>query len=191
MGNRFDAYPVGRVATEPTLGTTKDGKPWGRFRLAVDDRSQNAETGEWEKSQTIVHDVVAFGRLAERTVGTVHSGDAVIAHGEFRFRSYEGPGGMMHTGTQFVAARLGPDILLADVTVHRGHGREAELDRSREVARESPSAVETQAERAGETPVAGGGASATAATAHGPSASPARHAMRALGRVAEASSPSL
>ena len=93
MGNRFDAYLAGRVATEPTLGTTKDGQPWVRFRLAVDDRSQNGETGEWEKSQTVFHDVVAFGRLAERTVGTVHSGDAVIAHGEFRFRSYEGPGG--------------------------------------------------------------------------------------------------
>lgn len=40
MGNRFDAYLAGRVATEPTLGTTKDGQPWVRFRLAVDDRSQ-------------------------------------------------------------------------------------------------------------------------------------------------------
>jgi single-strand DNA-binding protein len=137
MSNRFDAYLAGRVATEPRLGTTKDGKPWVRFRVAVDDRSPNAETGEWETSQTIFHDVVAFGRLAERMVGTVHSGDAVIAQGEFRFRSYEGSGGMTHTGTQFVAARLGPDILLSDVTVHRGPGREAELDRNREVTREA------------------------------------------------------
>ena len=29
MTNRFDAYLAGRVATEPTLGTTKDGKPLG------------------------------------------------------------------------------------------------------------------------------------------------------------------
>jgi hypothetical protein len=28
MSNRFDAYLAGRVATEPTLGTTKDGKRW-------------------------------------------------------------------------------------------------------------------------------------------------------------------
>src|SRR5919106_94137 len=116
MGNRFDAYLAGRLATEPTLSTTKDGKPWVKFRLAVDDRSPNRETGEWETSQTIFHDVVAFGRLAERTVGTVHSGDAVIAQGELRFRSYEGPGGMTHAGTQFVATRLGPDILLSEVT---------------------------------------------------------------------------
>ena len=120
MGNRFDAYLAGRLATEPTLSTTKDGKPWAKFRLAVDDRSPNRETGEWETSQTIFHDVVAFGRLAERTVGTLHSGDAVIAQGEFRFRSYEDSGGTTRTGTQFVASRLGPDILLADFTLHGG-----------------------------------------------------------------------
>jgi single-stranded DNA-binding protein len=41
-----------------------------RFRLAVEDRNPNSETGEWEASQTIFHDVVAFGPLAKRTVGT-------------------------------------------------------------------------------------------------------------------------
>ena len=74
MGNTFDAYLAGRIATEPTLGTTKDGRPWTKFRLAVDDRMRSAETGEWEKAQTIFHDVVAFGRLAERTFGTMHVG---------------------------------------------------------------------------------------------------------------------
>ena len=162
-----------------------------RFRLAVDDRSQNAETGEWVKLQTIFHDVVAFGRLAERTVGTVYSGDAVIAQGELRFRSYEGPGGMTHTGTQFVATRLGPDILLSDVTVHRGGGREPEFDRSREAVREAASAVEAQAERAVEPSAAGGGAGTTAATAHSPSAFQPSHGMQAPARAAEAPSPSL
>lgn len=137
MGNRFDAYLAGRVATEPTLASTKDGKPWVRFRLAVDDRSPNRETGEWETSQTIFHDVAAFGRLAERTVGTVHSGDAVIAQGEFRFRSYEDSTGTTRTGTQFVASRLGPDILLSDVTVHGGRSREAHPERSHEVVHEA------------------------------------------------------
>jgi single-strand DNA-binding protein len=131
MGNRFDAYLAGRMATEPILGTTKDGKPWVRFRLAVDDRSPNPETGEWEKSQTIFHDVVAFGRLAERTAALVHSGDAVIAHGEFRFRSYEDAAGTTRTGTQFVASRLGPDILLADVTAHASRSRHIDVDRTR------------------------------------------------------------
>jgi single-stranded DNA-binding protein len=53
MGSRFDAYLAGRIATEPTLGTTKDGRAWTRFSLAVDDRLCSAETGEWETAQTI------------------------------------------------------------------------------------------------------------------------------------------
>lgn len=136
MGNRFDAHLAGRTATEPALGTTKDGKPWVRFRLAVDDYSPNPETGEWEKSQTIFHDVVAFGQLAERTAALVHSGDAVIAHGEFRFGSYEDGAGTTRTGTQFVASRLGPDILLADVNVHGGRRRHSDVDRSHEAVHE-------------------------------------------------------
>ena len=136
MGNRFDAHLAGRLATEPTLGTTQDGKPWAKFRLAVEDRARNEATGEWEKAQTIFHDVVVFGTLAERTVGTLHTGDPVIAHGEFRFRAYEDAGGTARTGTSFVASRLGPDILLADVTVTR-RAREAETARTREVAQDA------------------------------------------------------
>ena len=126
MGNTFDAYLAGRIATEPTLVTTKDGRPWTKFRLAVDDRMRNANTGEWETAQTIFHDVVAFGRLAERTFGTLHVGDAVIGHGEFRFRSYEDAAGTSRTGASFVASRIGPDMLLADVTVARARERNSE-----------------------------------------------------------------
>jgi hypothetical protein len=36
---------AGRIATEPTLGATKDGRPWTTFRLAVHDRSRNADGG--------------------------------------------------------------------------------------------------------------------------------------------------
>jgi single-strand DNA-binding protein len=136
MGNRFDAHLAGRLATEPALGTTQDGKPWAKFRLAVEDRARNEATGEWEKAQTIFHDVVAFGTLAERTVGTLHTGDPVIAQGEFRFRAYEDAGGTTRTGTSFVASRLGPDILLADVTVTR-RAREAETARARKVAQDA------------------------------------------------------
>jgi single-stranded DNA-binding protein len=80
--------------------------------------------------------VVVFGTLAERTVGSLHTGDPVIAQGEFRFRAYEDNGGNTRTGTSFVASRLGPDILLADVTVTR-RAREAETARTREVAQEA------------------------------------------------------
>jgi single-strand DNA-binding protein len=143
MGNRFDAYLAGRVATPPTLSETQDGKPWAKFRLAVDDRARNAETGEWEKSQTIFHDVVVFGKVAERTVATLRSGDPVLAQGEFRFQSYRDGEGRTRTGTSFVVSRLGPDILLADVAVSRNPDRTPDVVRAQgtdRVAEHAPTA---------------------------------------------------
>jgi single-strand DNA-binding protein len=188
MGNRFDAYLAGRVATDPMPGTTKDGKPWVRFRLAVDDRSPNPNTGEWETSQTIFHDVVAFGRLAERTVGVLHTGDAVIAQGEFRFRNYEDSTGATRTGTQFVASRLGPDILLSDVTVHGGRDREGEADRARDVGREVTSTPRAEADRVGEPSAAGGGSAGPGAVAQSRPTSLTGRGPVSPGRTAEASS---
>ena len=65
----------------------------------------------------------------------------MIAQGEFRFRAYEDAGGNTRTGTSFVASRLGPDILLADVTVTR-RSREAETGRTREVTQDAAPATQ-------------------------------------------------
>jgi len=154
MGNRFDAYLVGRIATEPALGTTQGGQPWAKFRVAVEDRVRNEATGEWERAQTIFHDVVVFGKLAERTVGALHTGDPVLAQGEFRFRAYEDASGTTRTGTSFVASRLGPDIMLSDVTVTRGQAREPEASRAREAGREV-AAGQPSPDRRGYAPVLG------------------------------------
>jgi single-strand DNA-binding protein len=137
-GNRFDAQLVGRIATEPALATTQGGQSWTKFRVAVEDRARNDVTGEWERAQTIFHDVVAFGKLAERMVGALRVGDPVLAQGEFRFRTCEDAAGTTRIGTSFVASRLGPDILLADATVSRGQAREPEASSAREVGREVP-----------------------------------------------------
>lgn len=45
MGYTFDAHLAGGIATEPTLGGTKDDRPWTKFRLAVDNRIRT-DTGE-------------------------------------------------------------------------------------------------------------------------------------------------
>jgi single-stranded DNA-binding protein len=45
MGYTVDAHLAGRIATEPTLGGTKDDRPWTKFRLAVDNRIRT-DTGE-------------------------------------------------------------------------------------------------------------------------------------------------
>jgi hypothetical protein len=43
MGNTFDAYLAGRIATEPTLGRDEGRPAVEKFRLAVDDRIRNSD----------------------------------------------------------------------------------------------------------------------------------------------------
>jgi single-strand DNA-binding protein len=149
-GNRFEASMAGRVATVPSLGQARDGQPWAKFRMAVDDRVRNPGSGEWETAQTIFHDVVVFGKLAERAVDRLQTGDAVLVQGEFRFQTYQDMGGKMRTATSFVASRLGPDLLLADVTVARDRVEGRAAQRAHTVAREPARSPESPTSEASE-----------------------------------------
>jgi hypothetical protein len=118
----------------------------------------------------------------------------VIAQGEFRFRSYEDSGGTTRTGTQFVASRLGPDILLADVTLHGGRDREAHAERAHEIDRESAVSAGSQVERAGEpSAVASPGVAAGSTTAAMARRSPllARQGVQPPARMTQPPSPSM
>jgi single-strand DNA-binding protein len=127
------------------MGESRDGQPWAKFRMAVDDRVRNPGTGEWETAQTIFHDVVVFRKLAERAVNRLQTGDAVLVQGEIRFQTYQDIGGKMRTATSFVASRLGPDLLLADVTVARDRVEGRAAERAHAVAQEPPQTLESPA----------------------------------------------
>ena len=129
---------AGRVATSPSLGESRDGQPWAKFRMAVDDRVRNPGSGEWETAQTIFRDGVVFGKLADRAVAGLQAGDAVLVQGEFRFQTYQDIGGKMRTTTSFVASRLGPDLLVADVTVARDRVEGRAAQRAHTLAQEPP-----------------------------------------------------
>jgi hypothetical protein len=94
-----------------------------------------------------------------------------------------------------VASRLGPDILLADVTLHGGRDREAQVERAHEVDRESAASAGAQVERVGEpSAVASPGVtagSATAAMTHSRSPLVARQGVQPPGQMTEPPSPSM
>ena len=63
MSNQFPMSVAGRIATEPELSTGQSGTR-AAFRLAVDDRVRDS-SGHWLTAQTVFHDVVAWGHLAD------------------------------------------------------------------------------------------------------------------------------
>lgn len=118
MSNSFAISTPGRVATEPTLRYGDDARPRVYFRLAVDDMTRDT-TGEWVKRQAVFHDVVAFGKSAERYAAALTVGDPIVVAGDLRFNTYTAKDGEERTGSQVVATAIGPDLRMCDVTIDR------------------------------------------------------------------------
>ncbi|HEX2911054.1 MAG TPA: single-stranded DNA-binding protein [Chloroflexia bacterium] len=79
----------GRVIYDPEIGTTRNGLPQVRFRLACHhNRRAEQEPGGWQE-ETIYIPLVAFGALAERIGRIVHKGDLLTITGRINTYSYE------------------------------------------------------------------------------------------------------
>lgn len=118
MSNRFPMSATGRIATDPAIVTGPSGQPRAEFRLAVDDRVRD-ENGHWSTKQTVFHDVVAWGHLAEATTAHLTKGDAVVVSGEIRYRTWITDDGSSRTASAIHADALGPDLRFNVVQIDR------------------------------------------------------------------------
>jgi single-strand DNA-binding protein len=73
----------GRVAAEPVLRFSQNGKAIASLRMVAADRRKNA-SGEWEDADTLWVDVTCFDKLAENVCESVAKGDLVLVHGKWR-----------------------------------------------------------------------------------------------------------
>jgi len=139
MSNRFPLSVAGRIATDPELSTGQSGSRTA-FRLAVDDRVRDP-SGHWSTAQTVFHDVVVWGRLAEAAAEQLAKGDPIVLSGEIRYRTWTADDGTIRTSSAIHADALGPDLRLARVQVDRERTpRRVSLDASYRAAAPAHSA---------------------------------------------------
>lgn len=67
---------TGRIARRPRSGTGRNGIPYVAFRLVVDEKSYNPDTGRYEPVATFI-DVTAFGDVATEAAWQLHIGTQV------------------------------------------------------------------------------------------------------------------
>lgn len=79
---------LGRLTTDPDLRYTPKGTPICTFRIAVNRRFPNKDTGEWQ-DETYFFTVNIWAQLAERLGERLKKGSAVLVQGELRSRSWE------------------------------------------------------------------------------------------------------
>src|SRR2546421_13111680 len=87
---------TGKIGQGPELKTSKAGKPWLPFNVAVDETSEEATT--WVR-------VVVFGEMATRLHPELKKGSEVYCEGRLRLDSWTGKDGRERTGLSVTASR--------------------------------------------------------------------------------------
>lgn len=123
MSNTFDFNSPGRLASDPELSFTASGSARTTFRVAVDDRRQ-LDSGAWETTQTVFHDVVSFGKKAEAIAGMYMKGDAVLIMGKLK-ASINTTNDKTYTNWDIHVSHMAPNPALAVVTIDRSNRAQA------------------------------------------------------------------
>lgn len=79
---------TGHLAADPELRYTQSGRAVVNFRIGVNRRWLNPETGAWEEEVSFVP-IVAWGKQAENCAAYLQKGRLVAVDGRLRFRSFE------------------------------------------------------------------------------------------------------
>lgn len=81
----------GNITRDPELRTTPGGTSVLNFGVAVNDRRQNPQTGEWEDYPNFI-DLAVFGKRAAAIAPYLHKGTKVSVQGRLRYHSWERDG---------------------------------------------------------------------------------------------------
>ncbi|SDU25877.1 single-stranded DNA-binding protein [Jiangella alkaliphila] len=106
----------GFIASDPQL-TFTNGK--ARFYARIGIRHyEPLEGGRFRDLEPTFHDLVQFGKSAERSIELLRRGDNFIAQGSVRTYTRDNDG-VEEEAEQFVAKRIGHDLNLTNYTVQR------------------------------------------------------------------------
>lgn len=85
------AFLTGHLTRDPQLRTTAKGTPVISFGIAVNERVQNQQTGEWEDRANFF-DCTMFGARAESLSRFISKGNKVSIEGRLRWNQWERDG---------------------------------------------------------------------------------------------------
>jgi single-strand DNA-binding protein len=101
---------IGRLAADPSLQFSKEGKPIARFTIVTSGRRLNKATNTWEDVDTSFWRCTAFDQLAEQIAENLEKGAAVIAVGTISQDDWTDKEGSQRTSLKAVINNLGPDL---------------------------------------------------------------------------------
>lgn len=100
----------GTVGSDFRMHTSPNGKVWGTFRMAVNQRKQDPGTGNWVDANTNWYGVTVFDKLATNSMVSLHKGDSIIVVGKFSIDNFVRQDGSAGIDARITAEHIGPDL---------------------------------------------------------------------------------
>ena len=106
--NLNKAFILGNLTKDPNRRSLPSGQPVVSFGVATN-RFYTDRNGQ-KQQETVFHNIVAFGKLAEIASNYLKKGSLVLIEGRIKNRSWEDQSGMKRQRTEIIAEalQLGP-----------------------------------------------------------------------------------
>ena len=110
MDNEPATTITGNLTADPELRFTPAGRPVASFTIASTPRFPDRGTGEWKDGETWFVRCSAWGDTAENIAASLARGNAVVATGRLRCRTWETTEGDKRATVELTVDDIGPSL---------------------------------------------------------------------------------
>jgi single-strand DNA-binding protein len=111
MANEPTTTITGNLTADPELRFTPTGRPVAAFTIASTPRFPDRTTGEWQDGETWFVRCSAWGDTAENIATSLNRGNAVVATGRLRCRTWEDKDtGQKRATVEMTVDDIGPSL---------------------------------------------------------------------------------
>jgi single-strand DNA-binding protein len=110
MANEPTTTITGNLTADPELRFTPTGRPVAAFTIANTPRFPDRTTGEWQDGETWFLRCSAWGDTAENITASLSRGNAVVATGRLRCRTWEDKDGGKRATVEMTVDDIGPSL---------------------------------------------------------------------------------
>jgi single-strand DNA-binding protein len=111
MANEPTTTITGNLTADPELRFTPTGRPVAAFTIANTPRFPDRQTGEWQDGETWFVRCSAWGDAAENIAASLNRGNAVVATGRLRCRTWEDKDtGQKRAAVEMTVDDIGPSL---------------------------------------------------------------------------------
>ncbi len=110
MANEPATTITGNLTADPELRFTPTGRPVAAFTIANTPRFPDRTTGEWQDGETWFVRCSAWADMAENIAASLSRGNAVVATGRLRCRTWEDKDGGKRAAVEMTVDDIGPSL---------------------------------------------------------------------------------